>query len=62
MMTFPLSQLPADAQAFHAKYSGTGLMTFVKCIDGDFFRTAIAKFSEIDTMLSLGWLVINAKA
>jgi len=62
-MTFPLSQLPANAQAFHAQYANTGLVTFVKHIEGaGVWRMTAAMFGDMDDMLSLGWLVINAKA
>lgn len=62
-MTFPLSQLPADVQSFHAQYASTGLVTFVKRIESaDVWRMTAAMFSDMDDMLSLGWLVINATA
>lgn len=63
-MTYPLSQLPADVQAFHAQYAGTEFVTLVKRVPllnrGDFWRKAIALFRDMDTMLADGWLVIDA--
>jgi len=62
MSTFPFSQLPADVQTKVCEYDGSRFMTFVKPVYEGFVRFAIANYSEIDSMLAKGWLVVNRNA
>ena len=58
---FPLSKLPQSIQDNHNQYVGTGFVTLVKYVEAaDFYRFAIALFRDMDTMLELGWKVIDA--